>query len=153
MQLEPAAEGTDRPAGRGDRAAAPTARRERRSRARGTVELKLSDGDPTAATVQAGAVTDDFTPEETNVGGYFREQVEGVTRGWVVSDTLELKGITSDESGGKTATTTSGFQSPPLSSSDQQRVGVKENPTAPVDSFAFLKARRRSRLKSSYDTA
>ena len=73
----------------------------------GTVDLELSGDEPSSATVKADDVSDEFTLAATKVGGYYREEVEGVTRGWVVSDTLAIKGVqTSDEAGGKSRPTT-----------------------------------------------
>ncbi len=120
----------------------------------GTVDLELSGDAPSSATVQAGDVSEEFALAATDVGGYFREEVEGVTRGWVVSDTLELKGVqTSDEAGGKSKATTSAVSGPALSAEDQQLVGAQENPNAPPQTTAFLKARRCSRLQGQYNNA
>jgi len=120
----------------------------------GTVDLKLSGDAPSSATVKADDVTDEFTLASTNVGGYYREEVKGVTRGWVVSDTLAIKGIqTSDEAGGKSKSTTSGVSSPPLSAEDQQLVGVEEDPQAPSTTPQFLKGLRCSRLHSQRTSA
>ncbi len=120
----------------------------------GTVDLELSGDTPRRAAVKAGAVTDDFALAPTKVGGYFREQVEGVTRGWVVSDALELKGVqTSDEAGGKSKATTTGVSSPPLSPSDQALVGVQEDPNAPPQTQAFFKNRRCNALRNQYDSS
>ncbi len=113
----------------------------------GTVDLTLSGDAPTSASVKSGDVSDDFALEPTKVGGYFRERVKGVTRGWVVSDTLELKGIqTSDEAGGKSKATTTGVSSPPLTAEEQGLVGVKESPSAPPESRSFIKEKRCSAL-------
>lgn len=129
----------------------------------GTIDLKLSGDEPSSATVTAGDVTDEFTLASTDVGGYYREEVKGVTRGWVVSDSLAIKGVQTKPAGTDTAAnsnkaavstaTTSGITSPPLSAEDQALVGVQENPDAPPTTQAFFKARRCSRLEASYDAA
>jgi hypothetical protein len=119
----------------------------------GTVTLDLSGDEPRAAQVDAGDVAENFALASTDTGGYFREEVEGVTRGWVVSDTLALKGVATDESGGKGKATISGQSLPPLSPQDQQLVGAQENAQAPPETAAFLKGLRCSRLKNNYDTA
>lgn len=119
----------------------------------GTVTLDVSGDEPRAAQVDAGDVGEQFALASTDTGGYFREEVKGVTRGWVVSNELAIKGIQTDESGGKSKATTSGVQSPPLSPADQQLVGVQENPSAPPETSAFLKARRCDRLQGQFKDA
>lgn len=114
----------------------------------GTVTLELSRDEPRAAQVDAGDVAEQFALASTDTGGYFREEVKGVTRGWVVSDTLAIKGIQTDEAGGKGKATISGQSLPPLSPQDQQLVGVQENPDAPPESAGFLKNFRCNRLQN-----
>jgi len=114
----------------------------------GTVTLDLSGDGPRAAQVDGGDVAEKFALASTDTGGYFREEVKGVTRGWVVSDTLAIKGVQAKP--GKAVT---GQALPPLSPADQQLAGAQENAQAPPETAGFLKARRCSRLKNSYDTA
>jgi len=119
----------------------------------GTVELTLSGDTLTGAAVKMDDATDAFTLASTKVGGYFREQVKGVTRGWVVSDTLAIKGVQTDESGGKGKATTTGVSSPPLSAEDQALVGAEEDPSAPPETAGFLLHKRCAFLKRRYDAA
>lgn len=119
----------------------------------GTVDLKLSGDAPASATVKAGDTTDEFTLASTKVGGYFRDRVENVTRGWVVSDTAAIKGVQTDESGGKGKATTSGVASPPLSAEDQALVGAEEDPNAPPETTGWLLYKRCASLKRRYDAA
>ncbi len=129
----------------------------------GTIDLKLSGDEPSSATVKADDVSDEFTLASTDAGGYYREEVKGVTRGWVVSDSLAIKGVQTKAPGAATTATsnkaavstapTSGISSPPLSPSDQALVGVQEDPNAPPTSQAFFKSRRCNSLRNQYDTA
>ena len=120
----------------------------------GTIDLKLSGDEPSSATVNADAVSDEFTLASTKVGGYYREEVKGVTRGWVVSDALAIKGVQSNKAAPSAqAQSISGISSPPLSAEDQALVGVQENPNAPPTTQAFFKSRRCDRLHASYDAA
>ena len=61
----------------------------------GTVDLELAGDEPSSATVKADDFSDEFTLASTKVGGYYREEVKGVARGWVVSDALAIKGVSS----------------------------------------------------------
>jgi hypothetical protein len=129
----------------------------------GTVDLKLSGDAPSSATVKADDVSDEFTLASTKVGGYYREEVKGVTRGWVVSNALAIKGVQTKPAGTGAAAnankaavstaSTSGISSPPLSAEDQALVGVQEDPNAPPETRAFFKNRRCNSLENRYESA